>query len=169
MKTLQESTAAPHGSEWRRHWVVTLSAVAMTFALATFSSAVLRGKSSQAAAVPPEQPMTLVEVVKTLPPNSWRVVPFTLPYSGTLEVQVGVVDGNPMNVFVTTPDDMEAMRDDEISSVRASAGFAPTRSTSVRRAGRLSAGNYLLVLKDPAIGDASSRPSHVSIRAELRP
>jgi hypothetical protein len=74
-----------------------------------------------------------------------------------------------MNVFVTTPDDLQAMRDNRISSVKPAPGFAPEKSTRVRRASRLTAGNYLLVIEDPSKAVASRDESRVSIRAELRP
>jgi hypothetical protein len=157
-------------SRWLRHSVVALAAIVMLVMMTMFSSTLLRAKPSpRIIDTPIEQPMTLTNVVKQVPADSWKVIPLNVPYSGTLEVEIGVTRGNPLNVFVTTPDDLQAMNGDQITTVRHHPGFEATTSKMFKREARLVAGNYYLVLQDPSMGNLSSAASDVSIRAALRP
>jgi len=60
-------------------------------------------------------PVTLTDEVQNLPASSWKAVALNLPYSGTVEVSLQVVRGNPVDVFLTTPDQFETMKKGERS------------------------------------------------------
>ncbi|MGA8011932.1 MAG: hypothetical protein WB949_05865 [Candidatus Acidiferrales bacterium] len=114
-------------------------------------------------------PVTLIDEVQNVPAASWKAVGFNLPYAGTVDVSLDVVRGNPLDVFVTTTDQLDAMNKSEWNNVRAYTDFSATKSKTYRRTGQLPQGAYYLVLRDTSLGILSSSASDISVKIQLNP
>jgi hypothetical protein len=74
--------------------------------------------TSQAIATVVHTPITLKDEVQNLPANSWRAVGLTLPYSGTINIDLRVVSGNPVDVFLTREDQLETIKTGQWNNVQ---------------------------------------------------
>lgn len=114
-------------------------------------------------------PITLQDEVQNLPASSWKAVAINLPYSGTLNVNLEVVRGNPIDVFLTTTDQLETMKKEKWNQVRVYTDFNASKTKTYRRSGQLGQGNYFLVLRDTSLGILSLSASDISVRVQLNP
>jgi hypothetical protein len=92
-----------------------------------------------------------------------------VPYSGTIEVNLAVVRGNPVDVFLTTPDQLDTMKKEDWSNVAVYSDFNATKTKTYRRTGQLSQGSYYLVMRDLSLGILSSSASDISVKVQLNP
>jgi hypothetical protein len=115
------------------------------------------------------RPVTITDEVQNVPAASWKAVPLSLPYTGTLEVSLSIVNGNPLDVFVTGADQLDTMKQGEWRNVRAYSAFNATKTKAFRRSALLGEGNYYLVMRDTSLGILSERASDVSVTARLIP
>jgi len=111
-------------------------------------------------------PVTLKDEVENLPANSWKAVGLNLPYTGTLAVKVDVVRGNPLDVYLTTSDQLDAMKRADWQNVKVYTDFSATKT---KRDSRLNQGAYYLVLRDTSLGILSASASDVSVKVQLNP
>lgn len=114
-------------------------------------------------------PITLEDEVQNLPANSWKTIGLNLPYSGSLSVNVSVVRGNPIDVFLTTPDQIEAMKREDWNNVKVFGDFDASKTRTLQRTARLDEGSYELVMRDTSLGILSSAASDISIKVQLNP
>ena len=114
-------------------------------------------------------PVALTDEVENLPASSWKAVPLNLPYTGTIDVNLQVVQGNPVDVFVTTTDQLEAMKKENWTSVRVYEKFNATKTKTYMRTGQLGQGTYYLVMRDTSLGILSARASDISVKVKLNP
>jgi len=113
--------------------------------------------------------MTVTDVVENVPAHSWKALALTLPYGGTLDINLEVVRGNPLDVFLTTPDQLDTMKKEEWGNVRVFSDFNATKSRSYRRTGQLGAGVYYLVVRDTSLGILSASATDISLKVQLNP
>lgn len=114
-------------------------------------------------------PVMVTDEVENVPANSWKAVAFTLPYGATLDINIRVLHGNPVDVFVTTPDQVDAMKNQQWGNVRTYKDFNAVKTTTYRRTGQLGQGSYYLVLRDTSLGILSQSASDVSVKIQLNP
>lgn len=114
-------------------------------------------------------PVTLTDSIENLPVNSWKAIALRLPYAGTAEVSLQVVRGNPIDVFLTTTDQLDAMKQGQWNNVRAFADFNAVKTTAYRRMGQLGQGSYYLVMRDRSLGILSAASSDISVKVQLNP
>jgi hypothetical protein len=126
-------------------------------------------KTSEMLATAVHAPITVKNDVENLPASSWKALAVHLPYSGTVKVDIHVVRGNPLDVFLTTPDQLDAMNKSQWSQVRTYTDFNAAKSTTYRRTGQLGEGDYYLVLRDTSLGILSQSASDVSVNVQLNP
>jgi len=126
-------------------------------------------ETNQAIATAVHAPITLKDEVQNVPAASWKAVALNLPYSGTINVNLGVVRGNPVDVFLTTPDQLEMMNKEEWNNVRVYSDFNAAKTKTYRRAARLDQGSYYLVMRDTSLGILSSSASDISVKVQLNP
>jgi hypothetical protein len=107
--------------------------------------------------------------VQNLPASSWRAVALSLPYSGTISVDLTVKRGNPLDVFLTTPDQLDNMKTGQRNPVRVYSDFTASKAKIYKRSGRLRQGNYYLVLRDTSLGVLSASSSDIAVKAQLNP
>ncbi len=114
-------------------------------------------------------PVTLTDEVENLPASSWKAVPLNLPYAGTVDVNLQVVQGNPVDVFLSPVDQLDAMKKENWSSVRVFDAFNATKTKTYMRTSQLGQGNYYLVMRDTSLGILSSSASDISVKVKLNP
>ena len=93
----------------------------------------------------------------------------SLPYAGTVDISVGIVRGNPVDVFLITPAQIDLMKKEEWANVKVDGDFSATKTTAYRRSGQLGQGTYYLILRDTSLGIFSSSSSDISLKAQLNP
>jgi hypothetical protein len=114
-------------------------------------------------------PIEVKNEVENLRAASWKAIALNLPYTGTVNIDLSVANGNPVDVFLTTPDQLEAMQKEQWSSVLAYTDFNATGTKLYRRSGRLTEGNYFLVVRDRSLGILSASASDISVKVQLNP
>jgi hypothetical protein len=114
-------------------------------------------------------PVTLADEVENLPDNSWKGVALNLPYTGTATISVNVLRGNPLDVFLTPRDQVDAMNRADWSDVKVYTDFSASKTMTYKRDSRLSQGSYYLVLRDTSLGILSARASDVSVKVQVSP
>jgi hypothetical protein len=113
--------------------------------------------------------ITLKDEVDNLSANSWKVVGLDLPYSGAVDVNLQVVQGNPVDVFVVPSDQLDTMKREDWSNVKVYSDFNATKTKTFRRTGQLGQGSYYLVMRDTSLGIPVSRASDISVKVQLSP
>jgi hypothetical protein len=114
-------------------------------------------------------PITVTDEVENIPASSWKAVGLNLPYSGTIDVNLQVVQGNPVDVFVVTPDQLDTMKKEDWTNVRVFENFNATKTKTYMRTGQLGQGSYYLVMRDTSLGILSARASDISVKVKLNP
>jgi hypothetical protein len=126
-------------------------------------------KTSQMIATAVHAPITVTDEVQNVPANSWKAVSFTLPYGGTLQIDLQVVRGNPIDVFVTASDQVDAMNRGDWGNVQAFTEFNASKTKTYKRTAHLGEGSYYLVMRDTSLGILSSSASDISVKVQLNP
>jgi len=124
------ATSAKPGFKWPR--------LALLLVLAFLVWVVIRQNfgnkaTNQIIATAIHTPIEVKNEVVNLPASSWKAVAFNLPYSGTVDVNLKVVAGNPVDVFVATTDQLDAMNKGQWNQVRAYTDFNASKTKMYRR------------------------------------
>lgn len=114
-------------------------------------------------------PIEVENKVESLPAASWKAITLSLPYSGTVSVKLEVVRGNPINVLLAMPDQLETIQKGQWKQVRVSRDFTASKTKSYRRSGQLPHGDYYLVLRDTSLGIISATATDITIKVQLSP
>ncbi len=114
-------------------------------------------------------PITLKDSVENLPAASWRAVGLNLPYPGTVDVNLEVVRGNPIDVFLAPTDQLDTTKEEHWNDVRVYTDFNAVKTKTYRRAGQLGQGSYYLVIRDTSLGILSASASDISVKVQLNP
>jgi len=165
------STNAPSKAEtrrWRGGWLITVAVLALLMWTLIQHSAGTKG-ATQILATTVHAPIELQNEVQNLRAASWKGIALNVPYSGMVNVDLQVVRGNPIDVLLTTADQLEAMKKEQWSQVRVYADFNAAKTTQYRRSARLEQGAYYLVIRDTSLGILSSSASDISVKVQLNP
>ena len=163
---LPAAGAASSGFRWSRLvWALVLLAITWVFLRQWLGNKA----TNQIVATVTHSSMEVKNEVENLPASSWKAVALNLPYSGEIDVKLEVVSGNPVDVFVTTPDQLDAMKKAQWNQVRVYPDFNATQTKAYRRSARLGQGVYYLVLRDTSLGILSSSASDISVKVQLNP
>jgi hypothetical protein len=130
-------------------------------------SRIRRGVEAPSTALP--APVTLIDEVEHIPAPSWKAIPLSLPYDGIVSIDVRVLRGNFIDVFLTTPDQVERIKKGDWSNLKTPGEVRAIKTVSYRHRGRLAKGDYYLVVSDMSVGLPSSLPSDVSATVRLSP
>jgi hypothetical protein len=115
------------------------------------------------------QSLTITDEVENVPAASWKALNYNFPSGGKLDITIRVVNGNPIDIFLTPADQMEAMKKREWGSVKTYGDFNATKAREYHRTAQLGAGSYCLVLRDTSLGVLSAHASDVSVKTILTP
>jgi hypothetical protein len=109
----------------------------------------------------------LVDTIEDLPASSFKGIPLTLPYDGTVSIDLKVKKGNDISVYVVSPDQIDRLKaKQQFTHFRA---FEADKIQNYRRSGRLAAGSYFLVMIDKTLGLLSQASSDIQVTAKLDP
>ena len=114
-------------------------------------------------------PISLKDSVENLPAASWKAVGLNLPYPGTVDISLQVVQGNPIDVFVTPVDQMETMKQGQWNNLRVFTDFNAVKTKTYHQTGQLAQGGYYLVMRDNSLGVLSAKASDISVKVQLNP
>jgi hypothetical protein len=114
-------------------------------------------------------PVQFSDQVDSLPAHSYKTILFTLPYDGNFSVDVSVLHGNPIDVFVVGSDQLGAVQAEKWNEVHPYAAFVAMKTQAYERTGHLPKGMYYLVLRDLTLGVLSASTSDISVKARLAP
>lgn len=118
-------------------------------------------------------PVDLKDEIISVGAGRSQGIPITLPYAGEVELQVAIVKGEHVNVYV-----IDGAAWDEFSRAQAALfggkfhhypAFAATAASQVRRSGRLDQGTYYVVIENPTLGILVPASFDVAVKAKLRP
>ncbi|MCC6665006.1 MAG: hypothetical protein IT375_14740 [Polyangiaceae bacterium] len=118
-------------------------------------------------------PIDLKDETLSVPAANLRGVPITLPYSGTVTLEVDVVKGKHVTVNMVDATDWN-----EIANAKSKLfggkfhhypAFEGTESASLRRKGHLAEGSYYVVLENPTLGILVPSSFDVRVKARLEP
>ncbi|GAB4565577.1 MAG: hypothetical protein Tsb0020_16570 [Haliangiales bacterium] len=112
-------------------------------------------------------PIDLRDEVVNLPASSWQGLPINLPYTGELSLQLQVLKGNEVNVFVIDKAEITQLEQDKQFSHFQD--FNAEKTKTLKRSGRLSQGTYYIVLTDKTLGVLSADSSDIRVKATLWP
>ena len=127
------------------------------------------GEKPQSPNAPQHPPTILVDEVEHLPPLAWKAIPFSLTNAGIVNIDVQVLQGNTIDVFLTKSDQIDSVKKVEWSRLKVWGDVSATRTRTFRQAVRLAQGGFYLVLRDMTVGTPSSSPSDVSVKVQLNP
>ena len=126
-------------------------------------------KTSETIAPAVHAPIEVENEVENLPAASWKAITLSLPYSGTVSVNLQVVRGNPINVLLAMPDQLETIQKGQWNQVRVYRDFTASKTKSYKRSGQVPQGDYYLVLRDTSLGILSSTATDITIKVQLSP
>jgi hypothetical protein len=126
-------------------------------------------KTTQMVASAVHAPLTLKDEVENVAANSWKAVGVDVPYSGTVDLSLQVLQGNPMDVFVVPSDQLDTMKKEDWNNLKVYSDFNATKTKTFKRTGQLGQGSYYFVLRDTSSGVPSSRASDISMKVQLSP
>jgi hypothetical protein len=112
-------------------------------------------------------PVELRDEIVNVPANSWQGIPIHLPYDGTLQLEIAVVNGNEIDVYVMEQSQVSLLKAEE--KFRHFPAFEARKTRVLRRGGRLGAGVYYIVLYDDTGGIISASTSDIKVKATLEP
>lgn len=112
-------------------------------------------------------PMDLTNEVENVHAHSWRGVPLTVPYSGSLTVGAQVQRGNPIQMFLTDSAGLEKLKANDGATYVG--GFYAPQARAFLHTERINQGTYYLVLRDNSLGILSSTASDVALKVQLAP
>jgi hypothetical protein len=127
------------------------------------------GKRPQSLTTAVHAPVTLKDEVEHLPALAWKAIPLSLPYGGTVNIDIQVVGGNPIDVFVTAPEQHDTLKKMEWNNLRAYGDFSATRTKTYSRSAYLAQGGYYLVVRDMLVAIPSLSTSDISVNVRLNP
>lgn len=159
-----------HDRGGMRRWLTVAAGIAALFVMVLFASAMLtNGATPGAKAAAPLPAVTLTNVVETLPANSWKAIPVLLPHQGRVRVDVEVMRGNAMNVFLVSGDELRAFQADDARAPLPSNGFEAIQAKAFEREGQLASGQYYVLLQDASTPPGGASPSDVAVQVQVRP
>ena len=112
-------------------------------------------------------PITLVNQVEKLPASSWKGISLTLPYTGTLNLSVKIVSGNPVDIYLIKDSEVEKFK--KSKEFQHYPGFQATKTKTYKRSVVVKEGVYYIIIRDTSLGLLSSSSTDFKITAELKP
>jgi len=118
-------------------------------------------------------PIQLRDEIVSVRAQSSAARPLDLPYAGELQLEVTVVKGKHVNVFVVDASDWAEFAAAKEAffggKFRHYPQFHATETIHTKIAGKLPAGSYYVVLDNPTYGILVESSFDVQLKAELRP
>ncbi len=143
--------------------------VASSVLILSVCFAIRRREVSQLLTAAPHRRIILVDDVDHLPPLAWKAIPMTLPSSGIVNIDVRVIRGNPIDAFLTTPDQFDIPKKVEWNGLKIYRDISITGTRTFRWTGRLEQGGFYLVVRDMTVPIPTTPTSDISVKVLLDP
>ena len=115
----------------------------------------------------PHHPMVMIDAREKLKIGAWKIMPLNLTLSGTLNVIMNVVHGNPVDLYVIPASELMNVKNEKaFSSVDQ---LKALKTKKYKRSAALGMGDYFLVLHDSSLGVFSAESSDIEISAQFTP
>lgn len=126
-------------------------------------------KTAQSIAAAQHSSVLLIDEVEQLPSLAWKAVPFSLRHQGLVNIDVQVVRGNRVDVFLTGSHQIDEAKNVDWNNLKVYGDISAARTKAFNKGVRLGPGGFYLVVRDMTIGTPSSRPSEISVKVRLTP
>jgi hypothetical protein len=118
-------------------------------------------------------PIDVENEIVSVPATVSRAIPIRLPYAGELDLQVNVVKGTHVNVYVVDDSDWTEFEKAKTSFFGGKfhhySEFQAVRAKASHTTGRLGQGSYYIVLENPTLGLLVASSFDVEVKARLQP
>lgn len=118
-------------------------------------------------------PVTLKDEIVPVSATGARGLPIELPYSGDVTIEINVLRGEYVNVYVIDVEDwkqFEKARNAFFGGrFQHYPNFNATKARTYKRSGRLGEGTYYIVLENPTLGIFVASSFDVQVKAVLKP
>jgi hypothetical protein len=117
------------------------------------------------------QPIILTNDMEHLPAPAWKAIPLNLPSDGTMKIEVNVVKGNPIDVFLIKPNQLDnTVKAEKGNRKQSISGIVSALETkTLRRIVPAKQGAYYLVVCDMSIDTIPAPTSSISVKVQLNP
>jgi hypothetical protein len=123
--------------------------------------------ANNAVAVVLRQPIELKSSTENIPAASYEGFELRLPYDGTLIIEGTVMNGNGLDIYLVTSEQMDRIQSKRpFTKIR---GFDATKTKNYARSARMAKDVYYLVAEDTSLGILSKTATDVKIHARLEP
>lgn len=112
-------------------------------------------------------PITLIDEIENIRASHRSGLPITLPYTGTLDISVEIVNGNPLDIYVIEYSELEKFANSE--KFQHYPDFQATKTKIYKRSASISEGVYYIMIRDTSLGFLSSSSTDYKITAKLKP
>jgi len=120
-----------------------------------------------------QAPIDLENEIVSVPATVSRAIPIRLPDAGELDLQVSVVKGTHVNVYVVDDSDWAEFEKAKTSFFGGKfhhyPEFQAVRAKTSHTTGRLAQGSYYVVLENPTLGLLVASSFDVEVKAHLQP
>lgn len=124
-------------------------------------------RANAVAAIVTRQPIEIRNSVENVRANSTAWLPISTPYAGVLNVELSVVQGNGMDVYLVPTSELENVKAGR--QFHFIQGFDAQQSRVYHRAMRIAGGSYYFVMRDKTLGILSSGSSDVKLHIRFEP
>ena len=115
-------------------------------------------------------PITLDNETQNLAAFSWRAIAVQPPYTGSLDITLEVVRGNPLDVRLVDSSQLDIMKKTpNWRPIDGDVNFSAFKTTTYHRTAPIKQGTYYLVLRDTSLGLLSQKSSDVDVKIVLNP
>jgi hypothetical protein len=111
----------------------------------------------------------LTDEIEHLPALAWKAIPINVPHGGIVNIELRVVRGSPIDVFLTTSDQIDYVKKVDWNNLRVYGDIKATGTRTFSRAVRLGQGGFYLVVRDMTVATASTPPSDISVKVRINP
>jgi hypothetical protein len=113
--------------------------------------------------------VVLTDEIEHLPALAWKAIPINVPRGGIVSIDLQVVRGNPIDVFLTTSDQIDNVKKVDWNNLKVYGDIKATGTKIFSRAVRLGQGGFYLVVRDMTVAIPSTPSSDISVKVRINP
>jgi hypothetical protein len=106
---------------------------------------------------------------RSLPAGSWQSIPVNIPCQGFLNINLGVVSGNPIDVALINRNQLDLLANKGWTNATRHPGFTANRMETYHVTAEIAEGSYDLVFRDAFLGVSSTAETNVTVKIYLDP
>jgi hypothetical protein len=113
--------------------------------------------------------INLVDEKRSLPAGSWQGIPINIPYKGLLNIDLGVVSGNPIDVALINRNQLDLLANRGWTNATRHPEFTANRTKTYHVTAEIAEGSYDLVFRDTLLSVLSTDETNVIVKISLDP